>query len=670
MNLSGVNLGQTSNQQKAQTTVVQQGQVLHGTIKKLYPNQQAEISINGQKMMAKLETSMQAGNSHFFQVTSTEPELTLKMVSGPIDAKASSMEQMKQMMEMMKLPATKEMQSLVLQLVKNDIPFNKDQLLVSESMLKGLKGAERNEAIEALQKMIELKLPLTKESMQAVIQGSLKSGFSNLLGSLEQNVRADTALSVTLKTQILQQLANLKTPLSEQTGSMLIGKMLDDVNNRNSAVQNVLQQLGILTKDSTTSMVDQLFTNLKNDPSQTINALLTQDLSAKKPMQALNQLLASHPTLTKDQMQPIQQAITRMQLAPTAAHQSDLVKQITTQLAAAKESIGQLMSQIKTASPEQLLAIVQKLATAVAKDSDLSIQQKQQIIQQLGQVSQNGPKTAFQAVLTAFSHAVAEQPTQSAQQQLAQLLGVSKQGQSEFFSNIAKVAQQSTSTVVQQLVQATENQQATQLTGQDIHVAMKKTLSELGLSLEARMLPVNAENTKLAETLKSLMHAVINEQATPATKASAELIVGRMNGQQLLSVDNGTQQQLIMQVPLQFFGKRTDATLQWSGNKNKDGKIDSNFARVMFYLQLETLDETIIDMQVQSRVVTLSIYTNQTTSNDLMAPLKSALKDNLEKHDYHLSGVFMKKFMTSDQSVQQQQKTVEEKADGGLDFRV
>lgn len=670
MNLSGINLGQVSNQQKVQPTVVQQGQVLHGTIKKLYPDQQAEISIGGQKMMAKLETSVQAGNSHFFQVTSTEPELTLKMVSGPIDTKASSMEQMKQLMEQMKLPATKDMQRLMLQLVKNDVPFNKEQLVAAEPFLKGLKGTERTQTLDALQKMIELKLPITKDTLQAVVQGSLKSGFTNLLGTLEQSVKVDNLLNPTLKNQILQQLLNLKSPLSEQTGSMLVGKMLTGTTHRIPAVQDVLQQAGLLSKTTDASVTDQLFNRLKNDPTNAIKSLLNQDLSAKKPMQALTQLLAAHPTLTKDQMQPIQQAMTRMQLAPTSAHKEQLIQVVTTQLNAAKESIAQLVSQLKSATAEQAPIVIQKLANAIAKDTELSIQQKQEVIQQLGQVSQNGSKTAFQAVLNAFSQTLGQQSTESAKQQLGQLLGVSKGEQSAFFQTIAQTAKQSSAPFVQQLVQTVENQQATQLTGQSVHLAMKNTLAELGLSLESRVIQSVPENAKLADTLKSLMHAVANEQASPATKNAAELVVGRMNGQQLLSVDNGTQQQLVMQVPLQFFGKRTDATLQWSGNKNKDGKIDSNFARIMFYLQLETLDETVIDMQVQSRVVTLSIYTDQLASEALIEPLKNSLKTNLERFDYHLSGVLVKKFSTPTQTVKQQVQIVDQKADGGMDFRI
>lgn len=673
MNLSGVNVGQIQSQQTVKQAVIQEGQVLHGTIQKLYPDQQAEISIGGQKMIAKLETSMQAGNSHFFQVTSTQPELTLKMVSGPIDPKASSLDQMKQMMESMKLPQTKELQQVVLQLVKNDIPFNKEQILSAESLLKGVKGSERTQTIDALQKMIELKLPMTRDSLQAVIQGSAKIGFTNLLGNLEQLIKSDATLSPSLQQQVLDRLTQLKAPLSEQTGSMLLGKMLQGATGNKQDIQSLLTQVGILSKSTqsnqTASVTEQLFNQLKSDPSDIIKTLMsTQDLTAKRPLQALSQLVGAHPTLTKDQQQSIQQAITRVQLAPTEANQSQLVKEVTAQLQDAKQSITQLLSQLKTATAEQTPQTIQKIATAIASTNELTLAQKQQVIQQLGQVPQTGAKTAFEAVLRVFSEQVGQLPSEALKTQMAQLLGVSQQNQNQTFQQLAKTA--ATFPSLQQAVQSTESQQAAQITGQAVHMAMKQTLSELGLSLEARMLQPSQDHIQLSATLKSLMHAVLNDQAAPATKAAAEQIVARMNGQQLLSVENGTQQQLVMQVPLQFFGKRTDATLQWSGNKNKDGKIDSNFARVMFYLQLDSLDETVIDMQVQSRVVTLNIYTDQNTENTLVEPLKNALKTNLEQKDYHLSGVFLKNFTRSTATVKQQTKTPEQRQERGVDFRI
>ena len=40
----------------------------------------------------------------------------------------------------------------------------------------------------------------------------------------------------------------------------------------------------------------------------------------------------------------------------------------------------------------------------------------------------------------------------------------------------------------------------------------------------------------------------------------------------------------------------------------EDGKIDADFARILFYLELESIEKTIIDMQVQNRVVTVTVF--------------------------------------------------------------
>ena len=86
----------------------------------------------------------------------------------------------------------------------------------------------------------------------------------------------------------------------------------------------------------------------------------------------------------------------------------------------------------------------------------------------------------------------------------------------------------------------------------------------------------------------------------------------------LVSGETGVQHQLIMQVPLEFFGKRIDATLQWNGRMKDDGKIDPDFARILFYLDLHSLEKTIIDMQVQNRIVSVTVFNARTSLRQLV----------------------------------------------------
>ena len=63
--------------QTNQALTLREGQVFHGTIKQLYPDQMAEIQVGGHKLIAKLEVPLAAGDAHVFQVarTGTQTEL-------------------------------------------------------------------------------------------------------------------------------------------------------------------------------------------------------------------------------------------------------------------------------------------------------------------------------------------------------------------------------------------------------------------------------------------------------------------------------------------------------------------------------------------------------------------------------------------------------------------
>lgn len=87
-----------------------------------------------------------------------------------------------------------------------------------------------------------------------------------------------------------------------------------------------------------------------------------------------------------------------------------------------------------------------------------------------------------------------------------------------------------------------------------------------------------------------------------------------------------------------------DATLQWNGRMKDNGKIDANYARVLFYLQMASMQETVIDMQVQNRVVTVTVFNENSEIQSLAEPLKAALKIGLAEKNYQLSGVFIKQF--------------------------
>lgn len=184
-----------------------------------------------------------------------------------------------------------------------------------------------------------------------------------------------------------------------------------------------------------------------------------------------------------------------------------------------------------------------------------------------------------------------------------------------------------------------------QLDGKAFEHAMKEVLKSLGFGYEAKLGANSDEIRQLATQLKpQIVELLQNQTISSAVRESAEVVLGRMNGLQILSNENGPQHQLLMQVPLEFLGKKMDATLEWNGRMKEDGKIDSEFARIMFYLQLDTLEETVVDMQVQNRVVSITLYNNDTQLVSFANKFKETLKAGLSSVGYQLSGVFVKTF--------------------------
>jgi len=102
----------------------------------------------------------------------------------------------------------------------------------------------------------------------------------------------------------------------------------------------------------------------------------------------------------------------------------------------------------------------------------------------------------------------------------------------------------------------------------------------------------------------------------------------------------------------------------------KNGKIDADYARILFYLQLNSLKETVIDMQVQSRVVIVTLYNETDGLTALAEPLKAALKTGLSQHDYQLSGLFIKNYSKQPVSLKTNTQTAPVDQNKGVDIRI
>lgn len=629
MNLSSFNAiqGQTTNVQQAnQPMTLRQDQIFHGTINKIFPDQTAELQVGNQKLIAKLEVPLKVGDAQFFQVTNTGATPELKVVTGPMSAQVPLTQQMTQLLEAMNLPKTTEMQQVLGSFMKMQLPISKEQLMQAEQWLKNLPAnVTKLDALQAMHKMVELKMPFTNDVFQALTQGAKTSGMTTSLANLAQML-AQPGGNEALKTNISTQINALGKPFNAETGGVLLARAVQTLTDTNAAIGTKLQALASL-KEAGIVPANATLQNW-----QSANVTQRQPASLQQPIQAgqlLQHLANSNPESSTKLVDQVRQFIANEPL-------------LTTQQ---KEQMTQLLQRFS-----QLPQTKQTL--------DIFTQQlQQQMTKAFSDNAQNRIFTQNEQGLTVKDHLLSLIKPDTQPVANAQLL-----------NNLVKVTSDSPQPQLQAALTQAEAQVQNAVDGKAMEQAVKSVLKGLGVSYEAALASKAGDVNALAQQLKPQLLALVQDMQTPpAMRDAAETVLARMNGMQLLSTENGHQHQLVMQVPLEFFGKKMDATLQWSGRMKEDGKIDANFARILFYLQMESLQETMIDMQVQNRVVTINVFNDHPHLELLAEPLKQSLKLGLEEKEYRLSGIFIKPFET-EQKVAAPPKPDER--EGGVDIRV
>lgn len=620
---------QTQAVQSNQPLALKQGQVFHGTIKKLYPNQMAEVQVGGNKLIAKLETPLKVGDAHFFQVTNTSAaETELKVVTSPMSQGMTPAQQMRQLLDSMNLPKSSDMQQIMAHFMKQQIPITKEQLVQAEMWMKNLPdGISKQDALNAMQRMVELKMPFTTTVFQALVQGAKTNGMVQTLQNFIQQLNNSTTVNEQLKASIMQQIQLIAKPFDAETGGLILSRavqLLSDPNVNTTDKVHILQllkQAGVVPQNAT---------------------------------------LQNWANMQQNQVQQVQVQ------SPNA---------------------GQMTALMAQATPQQSAQMIQQVQSFVANDSLLSAEQKtqlQQLIDRFTQLPQNKQtievfaKQFHTQLLKAYSENSVERMFTtnneglSTKDQILSLLNSKSvlHNNDSLIRGIVKEAANSPQATIQSMLIQADAQVQSSIDSKAMEQAIKTVLKGLGVSYEATLNNKASDMHLIAQQLKPQLLALINDSSTsPVLRDSAEQVMARINGMQLLSGENGHQHQLVMQVPLDFFGKRLDATLQWNGRMKEDGKIDANYARVLFYLQMESLNETVIDMQVQNRIVTVTVFNENTGLTQLAEPLKEALKNGLADKEYQLSGVFIKQFEKNEVKVTQELK--EELEDyGGVDFRV
>ncbi|MCM3709958.1 hypothetical protein [Sporosarcina luteola] len=574
---------------------MREGQMFHGHIKQLYPGQMAEVQIGGQKLMAKLEVPMKAGDAYYFQVKSVTPELQIQVVSGPLQATEGQAKQITNLIDSMQIPKSPEMVTVLNHFLKERLPVSKDILLKAADLLKTVPPSVQSDALDSIRKLVELKLPLNEFDFQSLLGVEKKEGLHDGLTALRNVLLTDKDIPTQSKEKILATIGDAsRITFSAAEKALVSGavlKLLDESMPREERFQ-VLQMLkssGIMP------------------PSTTLANLQTvMDTNMAERVAGAGQM--------KELIQndPVLQQSTKLQLIGLL-EEIELNRSVETRNYQAGEQAGKIMRLV--AEHIQSMPFTDEESSAI-----------------------------FKLVLP-----------DDARARIPELYRTVEQSPLP----VAKELMQGAQTVVEQAID-----------GKVIKEVMQSLFRSLGFNYEAGLLSGNQDIAKTMDMLKPQLVALLHDSAvSPALRDAAETIIARMNGSIIQSGDTGVNQQIVMQLPLEFLGKRVDATIQWNGRKKADGKIDADFARILFYLELESIDKTVVDMQVQNRIVAITVFNENVQLREIGGLLQLKLRDGLESVDYRLSGVTFKQFEAEgNRETKKRNDWMSEQ--GGVDFRI
>ncbi|WP_113929877.1 hypothetical protein [Bacillus sp. P14.5] len=596
------------------------GQVIYAKINKVLPEGMAEINYKGQKMIAKLEAPLVAGNHYIFQTElGDEGVLNLKVISTlQGEVKSSFSDIAEKLMSDLQLPKGGNIKELVTLMVKNSLPFSKGELIRMNALLAD--SSDKQEGIQTLLKLKGAGLTITRPLYLSHLYGKNMESVSELLNRLEAALKKNTSLPVESK-GIFKVLTEVKesenTKLFQKVVKNTFSLVMDnreDLTTRSSALK-LLQMLGVVSE----SVSLERAASLSGETS-------------KPSGQAGQGGIAGGAAPIKDKL----------------------------------VVLSELLSKMK--SPDEKGQLLFKEVQSVLKSMETGGRDSQELIKTGAELIRRG-----EAV---FSEKGMTQLTDTEKFNLNNGIHSRKeqQGLNRFLSMIEQLNQnrppeQPAMKLLQKMMVIDEGN-AARIHIESLPEIIKDLISKLGLNQEAKLAAGFAGERSLNDSLKPSLIALLKDLPQGETRDAAERLLYKLNGHAVLSGENGPLQHVVYQLPLSWLNQRTDLTMQWTGRKTDKGKIDSEYCRVLFYLELKSIKEVIVDMTVQNRSITLNIYNDTPKLKELSGPFSLNMKEGLEKLGYKLSSVNFKESGTSAPVKERYRELAGEVPYSGVDLKI
>ncbi|NOU93454.1 hypothetical protein GC093_09510 [Paenibacillus sp. LMG 31456] len=150
------------------------------------------------------------------------------------------------------------------------------------------------------------------------------------------------------------------------------------------------------------------------------------------------------------------------------------------------------------------------------------------------------------------------------------------------------------------------------------------------------------DQQRSSETLKSaLMQLMQADDVPPAFKESAQQTIQQITGQQLLlNSDRASMfSHITLFVPLMNANGEQTAAVHIQSRKGARGEIDAHNCRLVFDLRMKSLGDTMVDVQVVDRIVSLRVLNDQPFIQQLLESNRDEISAGLSSIGYQFISI-------------------------------
>lgn len=607
---------------------LKQGQIVTGKVVKLFPNQQAQIQVGNQQLNAQLEAPLNLNSRYWFQVTSTENIVNLKVLS-EIQMK-QNIPNMTSFFNQFDLALTKDRKAFVNELMKQNLPFQKGDLKQALKLVDQFGGEK--EVKQVLFTMLKRNLPIQSAVFQGLYERTKNlPPITSTLNDLNKQLNLPSNMKI--QPQSLSKALVAELNASSTVEKPAIFTMLQKAT-LIPRQQDAMQWRSDLSKWDATQQANLNFkegevASFKGAPFSNTNV----SEIAKKLADTFNNQLP----LTKQEVQVLRK---------WNDHVERLVKNV--------EQSGKIDANLQTSFVKLNKSLIQQGTLTkmlpFLQQNDSNNSNYRNLITTMANVDNNGLKLNNSLI----------EPLQQLQKNVSTLLN-------------QQLTPKETRAMLP-LLASLQREYPTMLRNdaQQFLVQIKNSIRMTGVNYEHQLLQqIDQEVMNRPEaSVKSAVIQMLQESPSAAVTEKLQSILHQLNGMVLSSHETDKTINLNLQLPGDWFGIQQDLVMDLEGRKSETGDIDPEFCNILFYLHLESLKETVIDMRVQKRVVHLTLYTENVDTAKHVDSYKELLEEGLNKLDYKLSSVRHKAITSDFKREQTYNPDVNSDTQGGFDFKI